>query len=59
MNAPSSPSSGPWWLPNAIVMGIGVILVGIGVYDRDNQALLVLGSSLASAAAGHMIASKP
>lgn len=44
-----------WWIPNAIAMASGIALIGLGVYDRDNQALIVLGSSLLTGAAAHAI----
>jgi hypothetical protein len=44
-----------WWIPNAVIVVAGLAIVGLGVYDHDNQALMLVGTGLVSAAAGHMV----
>jgi hypothetical protein len=44
-----------WWLPNIAFALVGLALVGLGVYDHDNQALVLMGSSTITAAVAHAI----
>lgn len=54
---PQPPQQGSpwWWVPDLGVALIGLLVVGLGVYDHDNQTLLVLGVSTVTAAAGHVL----
>lgn len=45
----------PWWLLNLAAMVVGVALVGIGVYDHDNQALVTVGTGVITLAVGHAL----
>ncbi len=57
ITTPPQPSSpGPWWwVPNVFAMLVGLGLVGLAVYDHDNQSLMVVGTGLVTGAVGHAI----
>jgi len=44
-----------WWVPGAVMAVIGLALVGLGVYDHDNQALELLGTGIITSAGGFLI----
>jgi len=42
-------------VPNVFAMLVGLGLVGLAVYDHDNQSLMVVGTGLVTGAVGHAI----
>lgn len=52
---PPQQSSPFWWVPGAIVAFVGLGLVALGVYDKDNQALIGPGILAVGSAGGFLI----
>lgn len=53
---PQNGSQGvPWWIYNVIAGVVGLALIGLGIYDHDNQVLMDLGILMLGGAGGHSI----
>lgn len=55
-SVPQSGSQGvPWWIYNVIAAVVGLVLIGLGVYDHDNAVLINLGIFALGGGVGHSI----
>lgn len=45
----------PWWIYNVIAAVVGLVMVALGIYDHDNQALMLVGVGILGGGVGHSI----